>query len=100
MSSWPARSTLPPPRRFALPGRQHLNFESPYAPITIPTAARLLGRRRTASNSGTAPHPHQAMNISQGERGGKGDNLRVETKWFLFGPPLPADDRVGRHSPG
>jgi hypothetical protein len=34
------------------------------------------------------------MNISQGERGGNGDNLGVVNQWFLFGAPLPPHGSV------
>jgi hypothetical protein len=34
------------------------------------------------------------MNISQGERGGNGDNLGVVNQWFLFGMSLTTLDLV------
>ena len=39
------------------------------------------------------------MNISQGERGGNGDNLGVVNQWFLFAAPLSTVGCSPRHAP-
>src|SRR5471030_498075 len=70
-------------QRLALPAQTDLAVESPYAPITIPPAARLLLERSTAIRPRCRPLPHQDMNISQAERGGNGESIGVVNQWLL-----------------
>ena len=86
------RAARPTASEFRIPMRPNYHPDG-----RVPT---LQVSNRRQSRCGP-PHPHQEMNISQGERGGNGDNPGVVNQWFLFGGAFStAGGRLPRHASG